>query len=81
MKHPQDAVFNLWLWQLDFKTPAEMQKVSMNKQINTWGYAKKYSDMLHNGIEIGVEALGTPERFAEFVKGTPLTKPEMSVAR
>ncbi len=68
-KQQQDAVFNLWLWQFNFKTPAQMKKVSMNKQINYWGYAKKYAEMYHNGVEIGVEALGTtPEQFQDYIE-------------
>lgn len=81
-KQQQDAVFNIWLWQLEFKTPEEMLKVPMGTQVKCWAYSLKYIDMMHKGVELGVEALRLPpEEFAKYAKGSVLARGGSSFAR
>jgi hypothetical protein len=74
---PHDAAFNLWLWQFDFKTPEQMQKVPVAKQMKVWFDSLRLIWDMHAGTEIGVATLGmTPDKFARYIRGGPalLTK-------
>ena len=78
LKQQRDAIFNLWLWQMDFIKPEQYRNSPPYDETIQWLLAEKFSVLEHKGFEIGVAALCyTPNEFKKYIRGFSLALPFM----
>lgn len=69
-KQPNQQVFNLWLWQNQFKHPSECPSDSSGLACQDWLVAEKFAELLHKDEYVGVQAVTlTPDEFKVYIKG------------
>ena len=62
--------FNIWLWQNQFREPAECPEDSNGLACQAWMVAEEFAQLEHAGIDVGMAASQlTPEEFKAYIKG------------